>query len=86
VSISLRSKAKRYGLSLEEYCLMVLRQKGRCAICDAEGDVLCLDHDHSTGKLRALLCHRCNTRLACLEDIEWEAKARAYLNEYREVN
>jgi hypothetical protein len=35
-------------------------QGGRCAICSAQG-VLVTDHDHSTGLVRGLLCHRCNT-------------------------
>ena len=55
-----RRKAK-YGITKPEYEAMVLNQKGRCAICKSKvGDALRVDHDHDTGKVRALLCSNCN--------------------------
>lgn len=52
---------------------MVLKQDNKCAICvkeetrksrnSQETDSLCIDHFHTTGKVRALLCHSCNTAL-----------------------
>ena len=58
-----RRKAK-YGISRDEYEAMALNQKGLCAICkERVGDALRVDHDHETGKLRELLCNKCNTGL-----------------------
>jgi len=47
-------------------------QNGRCAICGIfEKELekrLCIDHDHNTGELRALLCNKCNVALGMLDD------------------
>jgi hypothetical protein len=48
-------------------------QKGRCAICgipeaQAPRRRLALDHDHVTGRPRALLCHHCNVGLGHFKD------------------
>lgn len=57
-----------YGLSLEEYGRMKNEQGGACAICQKipKGS-LCVDHCHKTGKVRALLCCRCNITLGYFE-------------------
>jgi Recombination endonuclease VII. len=51
----------RYDLTAEQYAARVEEQGGRCAIC---GDIptrrLHVDHDHTTGAVRALLCSHCN--------------------------
>ena len=51
---------------------MLIAQRGLCAICQAPPDgqwkVLCVDHDHETGKVRGLLCVTCNTMLGRLEN------------------
>ena len=66
-----------YGLSLEEYQNLVLKQNNRCAICfkeetakDKTGKLkpLCVDHCHTTGKVRALLCNNCNCLLGFSND------------------
>jgi hypothetical protein len=55
---------RNYGITLQEHQEMYENQNGRCAICKKEGDgkwkKLCVDHDHETGKVRQLLCRRCN--------------------------
>ena len=38
-----------------------------------------IDHCHTTGKVRGLLCHRCNTRLGGLDDKQWRDAAFRYL-------
>lgn len=54
-----------YGLSLDEYDAMLVRQGGGCAVCGAlpDGRRLHIDHDHETGKVRGLLCSGCNTAI-----------------------
>ena len=67
-----REKLQReHGLTLEAYAAMVIQQGGLCAICRQgerqilHGNIknLAVDHSHVTGKLRELLCQRCNTTL-----------------------
>jgi hypothetical protein len=71
---SRKSRLKRlYGISENEYIKMLEDQDGRCAICKVSGGLisgsfLSVDHNHSTGAIRGLLCSRCNTALGMLED------------------
>lgn len=65
----------KYGLTLDQYKGMVAAQDGKCAICDRlpggkrkNDRVLHVDHDHVTGKIRALLCYRCNLHIGAMED------------------
>lgn len=56
-----------YGLSQLGYIELLLKQDGKCAICDNEMNGWHepqIDHDHKTGKVRGLLCGKCNTGLA----------------------
>jgi len=62
-----------YGVTLEEYKLLLNGQGNVCAICggvNANGWRLCLDHDHTTNKPRGLLCRKCNTLLGLCNDRE----------------
>jgi len=73
---------RKFGITLEQYEAMLEAQGGVCAICGrAPGDIsLHVDHDHSTGRIRALLCFPCNNALADLrEDPDIVGKALAYL-------
>jgi hypothetical protein len=50
---------------------MLARQNEQCAICHRQcgtGRRLAVDHDHQTGRIRGLLCFRCNTALARYEE------------------
>jgi hypothetical protein len=62
----------RYGLDVEAYEAMHEAQEGRCGICGGtetfEHKRLCVDHDHETGVVRALLCTRCNKSLGGFQD------------------
>jgi hypothetical protein len=62
-------KAK-YGLTLEQYEDMVKEQKGVCYICKCENPTrkLNVDHCHKTGKVRKLLCDKCNMTLGLIND------------------
>ena len=60
-----------YGITLVEYDEMFEKQNGVCVICkqsDITGQRLSVDHNHKTGKIRGLLCHRCNLWLGVFEN------------------
>jgi predicted transcriptional regulator YheO len=69
---------KKYGISLEEYEIRLQEQDSVCAICgqpETRKDhrtkqirSLAVDHNHSTGKIRGLLCTNCNTTLGLLNE------------------
>jgi len=64
-----RRLKRKYGISLEEYERLLARQGGACAICRRTSDrMLCVDHCHKTGRVRGLLCHKCNAGLGCYDD------------------
>ena len=64
-------KAK-YNISITDYKEMLLKQNNRCAICGDFNDNikygLHIDHCHTTGKVRGLLCHHCNTAIGSLKE------------------
>ena len=71
----------RYGISVGEYDGLFQLQNGKCAVCGKEGKLL-VDHDHTTGRVRGLLCHECNIVLGFLELINKngrEKQLRDYL-------
>lgn len=82
-----------YGITVEQYDAMLAAQGGLCAICrkpevrKLRGRVarLVVDHCHATGKVRSLLCHRCNTAIGWLEPdaAAWRAEAEKYLETHR---
>lgn len=63
--------AANYGLTPEQYQAMWDEQAGDCAICgeSMEGETRChIDHNHTTGLARGLLCARCNPGLGHFRD------------------
>jgi len=77
-----------YGIVYEDYLSMHHEQEYRCKICKRHADEfkkgLVVDHDHKTGKVRALLCTNCNSQLHVLENKELYDKYMHYLNEYKD--
>jgi Recombination endonuclease VII len=82
---------RQYGISLDDYLLMIENQNNTCAICKKEETAklkgivkkLSVDHDHKTGKVRKLLCDSCNVLLArAKEDPEILSNAITYLKEF----
>lgn len=75
----------RFGLTLDDYVSMMDEQKGCCLVCGGSLDSgakqsPCVDHDHNTGKVRGLLCNRCNRGIGMLGDnYESVLKAAEYL-------
>lgn len=49
-----------YGITKEQYLVMLTKQNGCCAIC-GKGKPLVVDHDHKTKAVRGLLCKQCNS-------------------------
>lgn len=67
-----RQYFKRYGVTPEDWDKMYLEQDGCCKICGAHqlslSKRLSVDHCHNTGKVRGLLCMRCNAGLGNFKD------------------
>jgi len=61
-----------YGITRNEYNTMYKNQKAKCGICKLHEKhftrILCVDHCHITGKIRGLLCHKCNAALGAFRD------------------
>lgn len=80
----------RYGITLKDYEKLWEGQNGKCAIC--EKDLLpsrksAVDHCHTSGKTRGLLCSSCNTSLGKFNDSpEMLMKALSYLKYWRNVH
>ncbi len=70
-----------YGLTLVQHKQMYIDQNGCCAICKIPiaYNKVQTDHDHATGKVRGLLCTRCNSFLAAIDDKEFLEPALEYL-------
>jgi hypothetical protein len=65
---------KTYNITLNDYNEMFKKQEGKCGICKKHQNKLnrrlYVDHDHSTGKVRELLCTSCNFKLGILETVD----------------
>jgi tRNA U34 5-carboxymethylaminomethyl modifying GTPase MnmE/TrmE len=86
---SIKSRLKRYGITVERYNEMFNNQEGRCAICKRHQSefkqALYVDHNHKTGKVRALLCPTCNSILGkFMEDIQLFKSAIKYMEIFNE--
>ena len=88
--VRVQLKRRVYGLSAEDYQAMVRAHRGRCPICDKAFDSTkdtCVDHDHATGKVRGLLCSRCNKGLGFFGDsLTVLNRASQYLRRYHPRN
>ena len=69
----------RYGVSAADVDALLASQGGLCAICRKVPRRPVVDHDHSTGKVRGVLCHACNVMAGSLENDEFRRRALAYL-------
>lgn len=82
----------RYGITKEQYDAQLVAQGGVCPICALAGTVkpdekdFCLDHNHKTGKPRALICRPHNFLLGLAHDNPAElAAAYHYLKHYEVI-
>jgi hypothetical protein len=73
----------KFGLTLDSYHALLEKQGDKCACCGTSyhgGRQFNVDHDHETGKVRGLLCNRCNLGLGYLDDnLAGVQRAMAYL-------
>ncbi len=82
-----RTLNKSYNIDVEQYKSMSELQNNSCAICKKHQSEfkhsLCVDHCHSTGMIRGLLCHSCNLLLGNAgDDIVTLEKSIEYLKQY----
>lgn len=78
---------KDYGITLEDVFNKLKDQDFKCAICSKEINYTyreaAVDHSHSTGKVREILCHRCNLLLGFIEqDLNIIPKVLEYLTKH----
>lgn len=81
-----------YGISIQDFEAMMHEQSGLCLICNNEmtlgrgGRAAHVDHDHSNGNIRGLLCSRCNNGLGCFDDNpDLMVAAAAYILRYQMI-
>lgn len=75
-------RLKTYGLSAEDFTRLLKEQNGRCGICSGPlKDKLNVDHCHTSGQVRGLLCTQCNLLLGLLERPNYLANVLVYLRQ-----
>lgn len=79
---------KKYGLSLEAFDAMLVQQGGRCACCKSPDPKTklgwCVDHNHKTGEVRAILCRPCNQTIGyCGENVARLQMLSSYIKRFR---
>lgn len=75
---------RKFNISLEDYNALVEQQNNKCATCgNTSVQSLAVDHDHKTGRIRGLLCRKCNLALGMINDnISILTHMIAYLGEF----
>ena len=71
---------QKYGLTLESFEAMLIRQDSVCIVCGTSEwgyHGPCVDHDHSTGAVRGILCFWCNAAAGMINDDEGRARKLA---------
>jgi len=77
---------KKYDIDLEQLEQMFISQAGKCAICLDDFKTtknMCVDHNHTTGQIRQLLCQKCNSAIGFFKENPLIlARAIDYLNRW----
>lgn len=77
IALSSHYLKRNYGITHSQYQEMLKEQDSKCFLCDGPGFLmdkakhklnLVVDHCHTTGKVRGLLCHNCNRALGLFKD------------------
>jgi Recombination endonuclease VII len=81
-----RQLKKKYGIDLKQWNTMFKRQGGICPICLRHQSELktrlCVDHNHKTKEVRALICTYCNFRRVGKLNKKWAKAVYEYLQKY----
>jgi len=76
----------KYGITTKQWRQMFDKQNGVCSICGLPevNRNLSVDHKHSDGKVRALLCTKCNHLVGIIESGFWGLKDKVidYIERY----
>lgn len=84
----------KFGMTIEQFDKMLADQGGCCAVCkttnpngegieNGKNKQFSIDHDHTTGKIRGLLCNKCNRCLSFMQDsVTVLTKAITYLKKH----
>lgn len=74
-----------YGLTNDQFNILIEQQDGRCAICGESFGRPCVDHCHTSKVVRGLLCHACNRGIGDFRDSpEFLRRAANYLELIRQ--
>lgn len=82
-----RIRFKKYGITGDEFRLILERQGFKCPICNRDiTKNLSVDHDHNTNKIRGLICNKCNLAIGSAEDSPDKLRAMAdYLEKNKKI-
>ena len=87
---NIRSRAQRLGISPDEAQELIDSSGNSCPVCLKDYANLrdkCIDHCHTTGKVRSVICRKCNTGIGQLgDDLETILRAAAYLRTHSQAN
>jgi 5-methylcytosine-specific restriction endonuclease McrA len=75
---------RAYGLTAEQVDVLVVLQERRCKLCGAEVPLV-VDHDHGSGVVRGMLCHRCNLLLGQIEKVGMD-RVTSYLDSAAKIS
>ena len=75
----------RYGMTRNDMLKLHEEQDGKCFLCDQELEMFrghaggLIDHCHDTGKVRSILCNRCNTVVGGFENHNNKTRLLTYI-------
>lgn len=79
-----RIRFKKYGITGDEFRAIIEKQGVKCPICTRRiSKNLSVDHDHVTGRIRGIICNKCNLAIGNAEDSPMRLRAMA---DYLEKN
>lgn len=66
-----RQLKHKYGITMDDYEALLAEQDCKCGVCGVDLSTVkrsCIDHSHTTGKVRGVLCGHCNLGIGHLRD------------------